>query len=97
MYQEETLKYKTGDSLINSLIHVLEHPHNTQSSSFCNHGNHDLIINYSFFVISTHPKSYGYEIQNFIHTNTNSNHASNRFKKKKNLHIVLMASFMNFV
>lgn len=56
MYQEETLKYKTGDSLINSLIHVLEHPHNTQSSSFCNHGNHDLIINYSFFGHQYTPK-----------------------------------------
>lgn len=57
MYQEETLKYKTGDSLINSLIHVLEHPHNTQSSNFCNHGNHDLII-YSFFWSSVHTQNH---------------------------------------
>lgn len=59
MYQEEPLKYKTGDSLINSiinsLIHVLVHPHNAQSSSFCNHGNHDLIIN-SFFGHQYTPK-----------------------------------------
>lgn len=44
-----------------------------------------LLLIIFFFVISTHPKSYGYEIQNFIHTNTNSNHASNRFKKKINI------------